>query len=362
MEPVDVNRYLYEKIYSELKNDILSGTYKKGDWFPPERVLKDRFNTTHLTVRNALAKLVLEGFIERYSGKGTLVIYSRERTTPPRVSLRFPYAHLMFSGLDETNARILEALEEELRKVPLPVRFSCHRGDVLLEHSLYREADEAGALVIIEPTGSQDSLAHSGTPLRNTIVIRSADSSVQCPQVVVDDAGGARRAVHYLCDLGHSRIVLLAPAFSSASPGMRKGFVEELAARGVLPGTGTIESCAPGIEGGAIAARRTLEREPSCPAFLCASDETAAGALRSLRESGLHPGRDCSVIGCGNSRLAQGLGMTTIDPCLDRLAERVMTTAMEAMGRGSFADDVFLISPELRIRDTCTRMKPTAQE
>jgi DNA-binding LacI/PurR family transcriptional regulator len=362
MEPVDVNRYLYEKIYSELKSEILSGTYKKGDWFPPERVLKDRFNTTHLTVRNALAKLVLEGFIERYSGKGTLVIYSRERAAAPRQALRFPYAHLIFAGLDEANARILEALEEELRKVPLPVRFSCHRGDVLLEHSLYREAAEAGALVIIEPAGSQDSLARSGTPLRNTIVIRGADSSVQCPQVIVDDAEGARKAVRYLRDLGHSRIVLLAPAFSSASPGMRQGFEMELAAQGALPGTGTIESCAPGIEGGAIAAGKIREREPSCPAFLCASDETAAGALRSLRESGLLPGRDISVIGCGNSRLAQALGMTTIDPCLDRLAERVMTTAMEAMNRGAFADDVFLISPELRIRDTSARMKRAAQE
>ncbi len=362
MEPVDVNRYLYEKIYSELKNEILSGAYRKGDWFPPERVLKDRFSTTHLTVRNALAKLVLEGFIERYSGKGTLVIYSRERTAPPRMSLRFPYAHLMFAGLDEANAHILETLEEELRKVPLAVRFSCHRGDVLLEQSLYREAAEAGALVIIEPAGSQDSLAHSGAPLRNTIVIRSADSSVQCPQVVVDDAEGARKAVRYLLDLGHRRIALLAPAFSSASPGMRQGFEEELAARGAPPETGTIENCAPGIEGGALAAGRMHDRDPNCSAFLCTTDETAAGVARSLRESGLIPGRDCSVIGCGNTRLAQGMGMTTIDPCFDRLAERVLTTAMEAMSRGAFADEVYRISPELRIRDTSARMKPAAQE
>jgi DNA-binding LacI/PurR family transcriptional regulator len=358
-DQVDVNRYLYEQIYSELKGEILSGKYRKGDWFPPERVLKDRFGTTHLTVRNALAKLVLEGYIERYSGKGTLVIYSRERTAPSRRTLRFPYAHLIFARLDEANAQILERLEEELRKVPLPVRFSCHRGDVLIEQSIYREAEAAGALTIIEPAGSQDSLAHAGAPLRNTIVIRSADPYVKCPQVVVDDTEGARKAVRYLLDLGHGRIALLAPAFSSASTGMRQGFEEELASRGMPPGTGSFESCAPGIDGGAIAIRRIRERDAKCRAFLCASDETAAGAARGLRESGLLPGADCAVIGCGNTRLALGMAITSIDPCYDRLAERVMTTTLEAMSRGAFDDDVFLITPELCIRESCARMKPS---
>jgi DNA-binding LacI/PurR family transcriptional regulator/DNA-binding transcriptional regulator YhcF (GntR family) len=354
---VDVNRYLYEQIYSELKDEILAGTYRKGDWFPPERVLKDRFNTTHLTVRNALAKLVLEGYIERYSGKGTLVIYSRERASPARKSLRFPHAHLILGGLDEANALIVGALEEQLRKVPLAVRFSSHRGDLLLEQSLYREAEEAGALVVIETAGAPESLAKAGVPLRNTILIRGADSPVQCPQVMVDDAEGARKAVRYLLDLGYERIALLAPAFSSTNLGMRQGFAEELAARGVPPGTGAVESSAPGIEGGILAVRACRERDGQCRAFICASDEIAAGAARALRDVGLVPGADCSVIGYGNTRLSQGMGMTTIDPCFERLAERVVTTTMEAMSRGTFADDHFRISPELRIRDTSARMR-----
>jgi DNA-binding LacI/PurR family transcriptional regulator/DNA-binding transcriptional regulator YhcF (GntR family) len=356
-EPVDVNRYLYEQIYSELKDEILAGTYRKGDWFPPERVLKDRFNTTHLTVRNALAKLVLEGYIERYSGKGTLVIYSREHTSPQRKSLTFPHAHLIFDGLDEANALILEALEGQLRKVPLAVRFSSHRGDVLLEQSLYHEAEEAGALVIIEPAGSPESLAKAGLPLRNTILVRGAESPVPCPQVMVDDAEGARKAVRYLRDLGHGRIALLAPASSSANIGMRQGFAEELAAQGVPAETGAVESCAPGIEGGVLAVRTFRERDEQCRAFICASDEIAAGAVRALREAGLVPGTDCSVIGYGNSRLAQGMSMTTIDPCFDRLAERVVATIIEAMSRGAFTDDHFRISPELRVRDTSARVK-----
>ena len=141
-EPTDINRYLYEQIYSELKEEILSGKYHKGDWFPPERVLKDRFNTTHLTVRNALAKLVLEGYIERYSGKGTLVIYSRDTTSAAKRSLRFPYAQVILSGLDEGNARILES-----RITPL----CADTGEHLLRGQLHRKpAEPADVSVVVE--------------------------------------------------------------------------------------------------------------------------------------------------------------------------------------------------------------------
>ena len=357
-EPADINRYLYEQIYSELKEEILSGKYRKGDWFPPERVLKDRFNTTHLTVRNALAKLVLEGYIERYSGKGTLVIYSRERASPQQKSLKFPHVHLIFDGIDEANGLILGALEQQLRKVPLSVRFSSHRGDALLEQSLYHEAEEAGALVIIETAGAPESLARAGVPLRNTILIRGVDSPVQCPQVMVDDAMGARKAARYLVDLGYRRIALLVPTSSTASLGMRQGFSEELASPGAPPETGAVESCGPGIESGILAVRTLRERDPQCRAFICASDEIAAGAMRALRDAGLVPGVDCSVIGYGNTRLSQGIGLTTIDPCFGRLAERVAATIVEAMSRGTFSDDHFRISPELCIRDTSARVKP----
>ncbi len=358
-ESVDINRYLYEQIYSELKAEILAGKYKKGDWFPPERVLKGRFNTTHLTVRNALAKLVLEGYIERYSGKGTLVIYSREPSPPVRKSLTFPCVHVILARIDEANAHIMETLEEQMRRVPLPVRFSCHRGDVLLERSMYRGAQESGALVILEPAGPLGALMSPGVPLRNTIVIRSADPRIPCPQVSVDDRDGGRKAVRYLLDLGHRRLVLLSSTFSPAGAGLQEGFEAELEARGMPPGTGMIESCAPGIDGAAPAVRRITARD-TCRAFLCASDETAAGAIRALRESGSIPGSDCSVIGYGNTRLAQGMGLTTVDPGNERLAERVITIAIEGMNTGVLSSDQFKIPAELCIRESCGRQMPSA--
>jgi len=353
-EPVDVNRYLYEQIYSELKEEILSGKYRKGDWFPPERVLKDRFNTTHLTVRNALAKLVLEGYIERYSGKGTLVIYSRERAPTAKKSLKFPYAHLLLAGLDEANARILESLEAQFRKIPLPVSFSSHNGDVLLEQSLYREAEEKGALVILEPAGSLDSLIHGELPLRNTILIRGDADPVPCARVVVDNALGARKAVRYLLDLGHRTIALCNTGLPGAGAGIRQGYEEELASRGIKDWEDLVEVCAPGSDGARSAVRRILARREGCRAFFCASDEMAASAIRGLHEAGLTAGTDCSVIGYGNTRLSEATGLTTVDPGFDRLAECVMSIAREGINRGTLGEEMIRIPPDLRIRDSST--------
>jgi|SRR5271157_2946704 len=356
-DPPDVNRYLYEQIYSELKEEILSGKYRKGDWFPPERVLKDRFGTTHLTVRNALAKLVLEGYIERYSGKGTLVIYSRERAVAAKKSLKFPFAQLIFAGLDEANGRILESLEAQLRKIPLPVHFSSHNGDLLIEQSLYREAEEKGALVILQPAGSLDSLIHSALPLRNTILVRGDAVPVPCAQVVVDNARSAGKAVRYLQDLGHQTIAFFDTVPATEGLGLRQGFELEMAPRGAADGETLVESCAPGSDGGRSAVPRALAHSTGCRAFFCASDELAAGAIRGLHDAGLSAGTDCSVVGYGNTRLSEAIGLTTVDPGFDRMAECVMSIVREGMNRGTLGREVICIPPELRIRESATRAR-----
>ena len=96
-----------------------------------------------------------------------------------------------------------------------------------------------------------------------------------------------------------------------------------------------------------------LARDPGCRAFLCASDETAAGVMSGLRDAGLPTGVDTAVIGYGNTKLAGALRLTSIDPGFERLAERVVVSAVEGMNSGAFPEEVFLITPELAVRDSC---------
>ena len=239
--------FLYERIYLELKAEILSGAYAEGDWFPPERALKDRFATTHLTVRNALAKLVQEGFIERHSGKGTIVIYSGDRKRATQSSLSPPRALLLVPEPDEAVSALMIRLEERLRRIQLPLSVSLHRGDPALEKSLYASAAEARILVILCPSESPGSLLDSGVELPNTILVRTGIGAAPCAQVQIDIAGGVREAVRHLIDLGHSEIALLS-RYGPEGDLAREAWASELGSNGMSVDRELQATCADGVE------------------------------------------------------------------------------------------------------------------
>jgi DNA-binding LacI/PurR family transcriptional regulator len=345
----EANHYLYEKIYNELRAEIVSGAYRKGDWFPPERVLKDRFKTTHLTVRNALAKLVLDGFIERYSGKGTVVIYSPLRGARQVPRLRVKRVHLIVARVDASNAVFLNELEEGLRRLAVPLSFSCHHDDALLEGSLCRQAAEQDALTILEPAASPSSILASGAPLPDTIVINAVEESFDGPQVMPDDAEGARQAARHLLSLGCRTIALVDGDPSFRGSERRCAFVEALQGKAEL----LEEEASAGVEGGAQAGAWVVARASDCRAFFCTSDEAAAGVCKALRGRGVSPGTDCPVIGYGDTPLAEAESLASIDPRMREAATQVLLLVRSAATHAAFPRGTTLVRPELRLRDSC---------
>lgn len=68
----------YQKIAQTLRQQIISGQFATGSLLPSENELCGQFQTTRMTVRQALSELVREGFIERHHGKGSVVIADRQ--------------------------------------------------------------------------------------------------------------------------------------------------------------------------------------------------------------------------------------------------------------------------------------------
>jgi DNA-binding GntR family transcriptional regulator len=65
--------HLYKKVIEDLKFSIEKGDYKKGDLLPSENDLCKSYDTTRVTIRQALSALANMGYIIRRHGKGSIV-------------------------------------------------------------------------------------------------------------------------------------------------------------------------------------------------------------------------------------------------------------------------------------------------
>lgn len=65
--------HLYKKVFEDLRVLIEKGDYKKGDLLPSENDLCKSYDTTRVTIRQALSALANMGYITRKHGKGSIV-------------------------------------------------------------------------------------------------------------------------------------------------------------------------------------------------------------------------------------------------------------------------------------------------
>ena len=70
---VPMKQHHYQTIYEALKKQIQAGQFQEGQLLPSENELCSQFQTSRMTIRQALNELVNEGYIVRKHGKGSIV-------------------------------------------------------------------------------------------------------------------------------------------------------------------------------------------------------------------------------------------------------------------------------------------------
>lgn len=86
MHPAEKFVPSYYRLESHFRESIRSGALKPGDPVPPESQLCQQFAVSRTTVRQALARLVFEGLIERHRGRGSFVAEPRLEHSKPLLS------------------------------------------------------------------------------------------------------------------------------------------------------------------------------------------------------------------------------------------------------------------------------------
>ena len=95
---------LYHQIYLDLRQMIQRDILSPGDMLPPELDICQAYNVGRQTVRQAIARLVDEGLVERFAGRGTFV---REQTSHVQFFLDRSFSQQMREMGRIPNSRLL---------------------------------------------------------------------------------------------------------------------------------------------------------------------------------------------------------------------------------------------------------------
>ncbi|MHA6779769.1 LacI family DNA-binding transcriptional regulator [Pseudonocardia saturnea] len=182
--------------------------------------------------------------------------------------------------------------------------------------------------------------------------------------VRIDDVAATRNAVHHLLHQGHEEIVMITAreddeAFGFvACPDRVAGYRQALAAAGLAGREDVVVADTYGIEGGASAMARLMERPRLPTAVLAEYDEVAIGALRTLRRSSVSvPGR-ISVIGVDDHEMSSVLDLTTVaQPVREQGAIAAQLLLDQLEGRSDGPVDV-VVPTRLAVRSSTGPPQP----
>lgn len=350
----------FEELASQLRSQILSGTWTPGTKLPTENELIAETGLSLTTVRRAYEALVDEGLVTRRRGAGSFVSDRRpvRETRQGQVGILIPETALYY-------AKVLQGLESTLasRRVSLTLATSNYEEEREQEALQSMLADGVRGIIVVptfragrvqENLQRVEALQSLKVPVvlleRSLPELGAADPS---EHVVSDHAGGAFDAMQHLLGLGHERIGLVLRRAPHTAPGIRAGYRTACQADGLDEVVIIDEMEAWNAERADRALTELLEHE--CTAALVFGDREAALVEAAASRRGLAVPGQLAVVSYDDelAELAE-VPLSAMSPAkfhLGSTAAEVMLRRLEN-GRSSPVLQVRL-RPHLVVRESC---------
>jgi len=143
------------------------------------------------------------------------------------------------------------------------------------------------------------------------------DMAAESSYVMIDNEKAAYDAVTYLIEKGYQSIGMISGTFYRNSENAREtGYRRALQTAGLAFCSDNIKHASYDYATGYAECTRLLEQKEPVTAVFSVSDVVAAGAVRSVLDHGLVPGKDVGVIGFDNTSLSE-----TYNPSITTVAQ-----------------------------------------
>ncbi len=349
--------FKYKDLADRLKAEIMAEPSTPGKKFATEDEMIARFGVSRNTVRQAVALLVREGFLQKRQGSGT---YISDRIAEFREKRR--------------NAAKNRCIGVVMTQVNIYVFPSVLMGisDYLFEHDYYiiirmslnrvgKEKQILGELLESDIAGLILEPARSGYPPINHDLYRRIEAKFPCvllhaalagfdlPVVDNSNVAGFALLVDHLVERGHRDIALICKSDEGSGVGRFTGYAEGMYRHGLNVDESRIlwfnDENFDDLFSDANAARvlRTID---GCTAVMCSNDNVARKFLIFLAKRNIRVPDDLSLVGFDDLQDDMEQPITTIEhpkENLGRAAGRAILTLVE----NPFADVTLRFQPKL---------------
>jgi LacI family transcriptional regulator len=177
--------------------------------------------------------------------------------------------------------------------------------------------------------------------------------------VTIDDFSGAVKAVDHLVEMGYRKIAHIA-GYQHVQPFGKRidGYKFALSKHGLSVREDYIFQCAPNKDEGAEVTRVLLGMTEPPDAIFAASDYLALGAIRAIKERGLHIPDQIGIVGFSNEEFSSQVSpsITTIDQFSESLGSVAATSLIDQL-KVNATGQVFvarrdILSPKLIVRSS----------
>jgi len=306
----------YLDIAKKIQQYIRSNAIPSGSILPSERSLAEKYQCNHLTIRKALRKLEQSGMVYKVPSIGNFAgPRPRKENEKDTIGIIFPDDDLYYYRLLSR----LETVFERLHLYPI-VKLTNHvaaKEDTALD---FFQEEKVCAVIAVPNVLCAKRYEEMRCPVLFFDLYPERSS---IPHIISDDFSGAFSAVEYLCSLGHRRIAYIGSLQDLAAAKRYGGYLAALKKNGIEPEKRYIRRRTLTREWGMQAASELLSQQNSPSAILCANDTAAAGVVRYCVSQGIRIPEDLSLVGFGNTEIAEDLFLTSVSQHSDKIASAI---------------------------------------
>ena len=183
-------------------------------------------------------------------------------------------------------------------------------------------------------------------------------AGVNASFVGADNEVIGRLATEHLISQGCRRIAHLHGPGTGIAIGRLEGYRQALARHGRPAQSTYIVDGGYGDDTGYAAMRQLLRRNPPPDGVFCYNDPVAIGAIKAIREAGLHVPGDIAVVGAGNVHYSDLLAvpLTTVDQGTSHIGRRAAELLIQRIvSKRSVRPRKIVIAPKLVVRESSLR-------